>query len=77
MLSKFITDRGKSVAITDPAGIEVMRLPRYGVWGENGRGKPEVLETHDDLNHLQREHGVTDERVFLLKQRESASEKTD
>jgi hypothetical protein len=33
------------------------RLHKYAVWGDIGRGKPEVAETSDDLNYLQQKYG--------------------
>jgi hypothetical protein len=67
MSAKFITDLGASQDMFDATGKKVFELPRYGVWGDKGRGKAEVLETHNDLARMQREHGVPDERVVAIK----------
>lgn len=67
---RFITDFGEELPLTDESGQQVMLLPRYGVWGDMGRGKPEVIETHNDLAMMQADHGVPNERVVLLKRRQ-------
>lgn len=62
---RFITDMGQSTPMTingKPAGS----LPRYAVWGDKGRGKPEVIETHDDLERMRSEHGVPKDRVVSI-----------
>ena len=47
----FYTDFGKSFK----AGG--MTIPRYSAWGDMGRGKPEVIETSDDLDKLKKKYG--------------------
>lgn len=67
---KFITDFGKSFTFKDG------NLPRYGVWGwDHGKGKHQVIDTHDDLDHLKRKHNVSDDRVAKLKMDEDLDEK--
>lgn len=54
----FITDFGKSLPIKDAkTGKSKGNLPRYGVWGNLGRGKPEVKEVSDDLKMLKKKYG--------------------
>lgn len=62
---RFITDMGQETVCTVDAR-ESMTIPRYAVWGDTGRGKPEVIETHNDLAKMQRDHGVPRERVILM-----------
>jgi len=58
MKAAFITDFGQSLTAKDAETGEVkMTIARFGVWGEMGRGKPEVIETSDDLDYLQAKHG--------------------
>lgn len=52
----FYTDVGE-VRYTDMQTGEELRLPRYGAWGDAGKGKPEVVETSDDLSALQKKYG--------------------
>jgi len=66
MSAKFITDNGGPLELRDAEGNPAGEIPRYGVWGETGRGKPQVIECHNDLARMQSEHGVPDERVFVL-----------
>jgi hypothetical protein len=54
---QFITDNTKEVEVLDEDGQVTWTLPRYGVWGEKGKRKPEVLETSNDLNYLQETYG--------------------
>ena len=56
---RFITDLGYSPVMTNETTGEVLKLGRYGVWGDKGHhsGKAEVLETGDDLEALQAEYG--------------------
>lgn len=63
---RFITDFGQSMPMTDGQGKSLGTIPRYGVWGDLGRGKPEVIECHDDLERMKQEHGVPDERVVPI-----------
>lgn len=58
MKALFITDFGTNLAITDAETGEAQgQLARYAAWGDKGRGKPEVIETSDDLDQLQEKHG--------------------
>ena len=65
---KFITDMGDSLKIqgdTDRLGFD--SLKRYGVWEEDPiRGKPQVIETSDDLAKLLEKHGLTEKDVQKL-----------
>jgi hypothetical protein len=45
----FVTDFGKPQEMTDTRTGETTTLPRYGVWKDLGRGKPEVFHVTDDL----------------------------
>lgn len=63
---KFITDMGSAMPMTDENGKVVSTIPRYGVWGEQGRHKPQVIECHDDLDYLKKKHDVPDSRVVKL-----------
>jgi hypothetical protein len=54
---KFITDAGESKVVWVGEDGRKHSIPRYGVWGEKGKGKPEVIETSDDLEYLQTTHG--------------------
>ena len=66
-MKKFITDTRSPQDVTDAAtGAFVMRLDRYGVWGDTGRGKPQVIETGDDLDALLAKHELTLADVFVL-----------
>jgi len=62
---RFITDFGQSFPITKDGEI-VTEMERYGVWGDNGRGKNEVIEVSNDLEKLKREYKVPDDKVFLI-----------
>lgn len=53
---QFITDFGEEVIAQDESG-DKRNIGRYGVWGDMGRGKPEVMETSDDLVALQSKYG--------------------
>lgn len=59
LADKFITDMGQSNTAEEVGGSSKIHIPRYAVWGDRGRGKPEVIETSDDLEALKRKHGVT------------------
>ena len=55
--SYFITDMGESQPAVDiKTGKVLFMLPRYGVWGEKGRGKSETIETSDDLDYLRNKY---------------------
>jgi len=57
----FITDFGAPIALDKSAGdnaeLGFDSLPRYGVWGDTGRGKPQVIDTGNDLEALLAKHG--------------------
>lgn len=58
MKAEFITDFGHSKEATDAAtGEVIMTIPRFAVWGDMGRGKPEVMDSSDDLDSLQEKYG--------------------
>ncbi len=57
MSAKFITDMGCSRSFYEVRGAEPTYVPRYAVWGDSGRDKPEVLETSDDVDDLQARFG--------------------
>lgn len=64
----FITDFGQSLEARDAKTGEVnMVIPRYGYWDDKGRGKPEVIESSDDLDYLMKKYDVPEDRVVLLK----------
>lgn len=55
----FITDFGQELDVhSENEGKEHhWKMPRYGVWAEKGRGKPEVIETSSDLKALTQKYG--------------------
>lgn len=53
----FYTDFGRSIPVTDADGNPLPSLPRYAAWGDAGRGKPEVIDTGDDLDALRLLYG--------------------
>lgn len=53
----FITDFGESYTLKGTEGTKDFVLPRYAVWGDLGRGNPEVKETSDDLELLRSKYG--------------------
>ena len=57
MKLKFITDYGVTYLVNVNFDGEKIPLARYGVWGDKGKGKPEVIETSDDLEHLLKVYG--------------------
>jgi hypothetical protein len=59
MVMKFITDNGGPHSLRDEGGNTLGEIPRYGVWGQTGRGKPQVIECHNDLALLQATHAAT------------------
>ncbi len=66
-VKKFITDMGQSYDITNDLGTEeTTQLPRYGVWGDTGRGKAEVIDTGDDLEALMSKHNIPKDLVVKL-----------
>ena len=52
---EFITDLGFPLIVT--WGDKEEDLGQYGVWGDKGRGKPEVIDTGSDLDALKEKHG--------------------
>lgn len=52
----FISDFGHPLSATYENGTE-QNIGRYGVWSGKGRRKPEVIDTGDDLQALQRKYG--------------------
>lgn len=66
-VADFITDSGRAQEVKDAkTGKVVMVLPRYGVWGDKGRNKPEVIETGNDLKALMKKHNISKDKVFKL-----------
>ncbi len=64
----FITDFGKSFeAIDAKTGKVAMVIPRYGYWDDKGRGKPETVESSDDLEYLMKKYNVPEDKVVSLK----------
>lgn len=56
----FITDAGHRVIAVFEDGTE-FNVGRYAVWAPRSRdGKPEVIDTGDDLDALRRKHGPVD-----------------
>jgi len=53
----FITDFGKSITGTDASGKKKIVIDRFGVWGDTGAGKPQVIDTGDNLEALKKKHG--------------------
>jgi len=53
----FITDFGKSITGTDASGKKKIVIDRFGVWGDTGAGKPQVIDTGDNLESLKKKHG--------------------
>ena len=62
-----ITDFGASIEMEDVDTGEITSLPRYGVWGEAGRGKHEVIETGNDLEYLLKKYGLTMKQVTRIR----------
>lgn len=54
---KFITDFGRSYDPQERSGKGAAHIAQYAVWGDTGRGKPEVIETSDDLDYLLDKYG--------------------
>ena len=53
----FATDIGEAeVFLFDDVG-ERLRVPRYGIWADTGRGY-EILATGDDLEKLRKQFGL-------------------
>jgi hypothetical protein len=66
-MQNFITDNGSEQPLKDTLTGEVaMMLPRYGVWGDLGRGKPEVVETSNDLQYLLNKYKLTETDVYKI-----------
>jgi len=55
--AKYITDFGKSFETIDDHGSKTT-IPRYGVWGNLGRNKDEVLDTSNSLPYLKKKWEV-------------------
>ena len=53
----FITDFGTSITGTDASGKKKIVIDRFGVWGDTGAGKPQVIDTSDNLEALKKKHG--------------------
>ena len=52
--AKYITDFGRSFEAIDQKSGEKVMIPRYGVWGDLGKGKDEVLDSSNSLPYLKR-----------------------
>lgn len=63
-MQMFITDNGGGVKLRYEDGT-VQVLERYGVWGDAGRGKPEVLACGNNLDVLRERFG-TDIPVYTM-----------
>ena len=64
--ASFITDFGESIPIEqtgDALELEYTSIPRYAVWGDTGRGKPQVIDNGDDLEMLLAKYELTPDRV--------------
>tara|TARA_B100000287_G_scaffold178286_1_gene168321 strand:+ start:307 stop:567 length:261 start_codon:yes stop_codon:yes gene_type:complete len=62
----FITDFGAPIPIEqegDALELDFTSLPRYAVWGDTGRGKPQVIDNGDDLQSLLAKYGLTPDKV--------------
>jgi hypothetical protein len=57
---KFIIDLSKVI------GFDAI-IPPYAVWDDLGRGKPEVLETGEDLDYLLMKHNLSIKDVHVMK----------
>ena len=59
MRASFITDMGEPLVLTNLETGETMDCGQYGVWGDMGHwsGKPEVIETGNDLEALKTKYG--------------------
>lgn len=70
---KIITDFGYSPILTDLSTGEPTNLGRFGVWVVNRTyAKDEVIDTGDDLEALQAEHGPG-LKVYPIPPQESGS----
>ena len=55
----FITDMGHTQPVIDKrTGKTIFMLPQFGVWGDKGRGKPEVIESSNDLEYLKKKYNT-------------------
>ena len=63
---RFITDMGEHTELSDSFG-GTWTMERYAVWGEKGRGKPEVIETSDDITELIDKYGIPEERILTMR----------
>ena len=64
---EFITDFGKEVEAKDSeTGKVVFKLSRFAVWGDQGRGKAEVIDNGNNLNALLKKHNLDKSRVKKL-----------
>ena len=66
----FITDLGSSVPIErrnednpEKAFSILTSLPRYAVWGDTGVGKPQVVDSGDDLEELMTKYKLSPDSV--------------
>lgn len=68
MIGKFITDNsGSIIAVNIEDAIETVieiKMPRFAYW-ETTLGKSRMVETSDDLAHLQLKHGPGLDVVYL------------
>ena len=57
--AKYITDLGPEfpLDVSPEGGGDKIHIHRYGVWGDKGRGKPEIIDHSDDIKFLKRKHG--------------------
>ena len=66
----FITDLGSSIPIDmrsednpEKAFSSLTSLPRYAVWGDMGVGKPQVVDSGDDLEELMTKYKLSADLV--------------
>ena len=63
-MKKFITDFGESIPATNAeTGELICMINQYAVWGDMGRGKPEVIESSNDLDYLLKKYKLTKNEV--------------
>lgn len=73
-MTSFITDLGENLECRGEDGTVAMTLPRYGVWVyDAGKGKPQVVESSDNLEYLRTKYGVPGNRVVQLEGEEPGS----
>jgi hypothetical protein len=64
----FITDMGEKLKLVDQKTGNIIELPQHAYWDDLGKGKPEVKETGDNLEHLKKKYNVPDNRIIRAKE---------